>query len=162
MEWTIELAHIEDREAILALAQSEPDALIEIPDEHLQRWIGTGCSFVARAVPGGEVVGHFAADYLPSINWVELRGAVVKPEYRQLGINSKLRERVMEVARTQYPSARMFSVTEAAAKSRGLVKRFGGSDIALDRLPDEVFALCPSHCYRRTGEPCGCRAFVYD
>lgn len=158
-EIKIELAQTQDIPKILQLLLLAPDALLSVSKEELAVWIDTGLSFVAKTKTG-EIIGHQAASRWPKSGWVEVRAAVVIPEHRGKGLNTKMKQILMEAIRSKCGDATLVGFTEAASKSRGILTKLGYQEIPLDNTPDEFFSVCPDNCVKKTGIPCGCKVFV--
>jgi len=158
-EVAIREATSEDVQDILNLIALSPDALLSVTIAELQSWIDQGMSLVAIS-DEGEIIGHQAASQWPESHWVEMRAAVVKPEFRGQGINTLMKRKMTEIIASLIGNSTLVGFTEAASKSRGILQKQGYGEIALPDTPDEFFSVCPANCYRKTGEDCGCKVYI--
>lgn len=146
-----------DIPSVLELVGGEPSALLRVSREELDDWVAAGRSLVAED-PSGAIVAHYGA-----MEWsdgrMELRSAVVSPEHRGRGINTHMLEELRERLAVTDPGREVFVVTRPAAKSRGIIEKSGGLEVALAELPDDFFDICPATCWKRTGLDCGCRPY---
>lgn len=100
--------------------------------------------------------------YCELMNWpqsvMEIGGLVVEPEARRQGIGSSLVKGAIEVARQEFPEARVFCLAENEA-SEILFKKLGGTTITKDSLPEAVWSICPNcvH-YSKFPDECPCKA----
>lgn len=156
---TIELTRKEEIPDVLLLVKSAPDALLNVDEHDVEAWIDQGYSFVAKTIDG-QIIGHQAAMIWPKSGWIEVRAAVVKPEYRGIGINTEMKKIMVEKLKSDKLGVTIVGFTEAASKSRGILQRMGFTEIPLEQTPDEFFSVCPETCVKKTGTDCGCKVFV--
>lgn len=155
----IELTKKEYIPAVLELIGSSPDALLSVDEHEIEGWIDQGYSFVAKTIDG-RIIGHQSAVVWPQSGWVEVRAAVVKPEYRGWGINTEMKKMIVNMIKSDKPGVTIAGFTEAASKSRGILQRMGFTEIPLEQTPDEFFSICPATCVKKTGIDCGCKVFI--
>lgn len=148
---------------IVSMVNSVPDALLKLTEEELNNWIHDGKSLVAITWFGfGKIVGHQGVSVWPNSGYFELRSAVVLPEYRGGGINTRMKLTAIKHIKNNFTDATFVGFTEAASKSRGILERIGFKDLSLDETPEEFFSICPVTCYRKTGRPCGCKVYILN
>jgi len=155
----IELTKKEDIPDVLDLIKSSPDALLSVDEREMETWIEQGNSFVAKTVDG-QTIGHQAAVVWPQSGWVEVRAAVVIPEFRGKGINTEMKKKIVQEIKTNNPEITIVGFTEAASKSRGILQKMGFTEISLLETPEEFFSVCPDNCIKKTGVDCGCKVFL--
>lgn len=156
---SIEPTKKEDIPAVLELVKSSPDALLTVDEPEVEAWVDQGHSFVAKTIDG-QVIGHQAAMIWPQSGWVEVRAAVVKPEYRGMGINTEMKKMIVKKLKSDKLEITIVGFTEAASKSRGILQKMGFTEIPLEQTPDEFFSICPATCVKKTGIDCGCKVFI--
>lgn len=149
----------EDIPDVLSLIQSVPDALVSVKEIEIESWIDKGFSLVAKDKKGS-IIGHQSAYVWPESGWVEVRSAIVKPEFRGRGINTEMKKMMIARIRNQNPDAVIIGFTEAASKSRGILQKLGFVDYSLADMPEEFFTICPENCVKKTGVDCGCKVFM--
>lgn len=157
-QFSIGLARQEDIPNIIDLVKSVPEALIQVDEKIVGEWINKGYSLVAKSYDG-RVIGHQGAGFWPKSGWIELRSAIVNPEYRGMGINTKMKKMLMGKIISEYPRATIVGFLEKASMSGGIFEKLGFKQISLDETPDEFFSICPDTCVRKTGVDCGCKVF---
>lgn len=152
---------LSDAENILALIKSAPDALLDVSIKEIKGWIKSDQSMVAKSE--GKIVGHQGMMHweIPNIDapLVELRSAFVDSNYRGIGINTKMKETMIQKAWKKYPEAVIVGFTEAASKSRGILEKLGFNEIPLNEAKEELFSICPEICFKKTGVDCGCKIY---
>lgn len=158
-QFIIEPTRKEEIPAVLELIKSSPDALLDISEKEVRNWIEQGHSIVAKTVDG-EVIGHQGAAAWKQSGWVEVRAALVKPEHRGKGTNTKMKKIMIEKIRSDEPNATISALTEKASKSRGILQKLGFLEISLEQTPEEFFSICPATCVKKTGVDCGCKVYV--
>jgi N-acetylglutamate synthase-like GNAT family acetyltransferase len=154
----IEKSKVEDAASILHLIASAPDALLAVTHEEILGWIAQEQSLVGRN-ENGQIIAHQGMAYWEGCNVVEIRSAYVVPEYRGGGLNTKMKHEMIESAKAKYPSAHISGFTESASKSRGVLQKLGFQEIPLEDVPEEMFTPCPATCFKKTGNPCGCKVY---
>ncbi len=157
----IKPATLEDAGKILSLIKSAPDALIDVSFEEICGWIQNDQSIVAKNA-FGKVIGHQGMAYWQAANLVELRSAFVDPDARGVGLNTKMKIWMINMATEKFPGAKIIGFTESASKSRGILQKLGFWEFPLNEAPDELFSICPAACFKKTGEECGCKIYVMD
>lgn len=156
---SIEKATLTDVVPILGLIALAPDALLTVTAEEIQSWIEAGHSLVAKD-GAGEVIGHQGLAYWPESGVTELRSAYVDPKYRGMGINTLMKQQMMEISHQLHSDAPITAFTESASKSRGILAKLGFVDLPLGEVPGELFSICPALCVKKTGVDCGCKVFI--
>lgn len=157
-QFKIESTKKEHIPAVLELVESEPAALLPVPREELLAWIEKGHSVVLKA--GEQIIGHQAVGIWPKSGWVELRAAVVKSEFRGNGLNTWMKQVLIEIMQKESNEVTFVGFTEKESMSRGIFKNLGFSEIPLSETPAEFFLICPDSCILKTGVECGCKVFV--
>lgn len=158
-EFLIRPSRVSDAQKILEMLEKAPDALLTVSLPQILEWIGNGWSFVATN-EGGEPVAHQGMHYWgDEVGVVEVRSAYVVPEYRKHGLNTKMKELVLQVSGEQHPGSKLIGFTEAASTSRGVLGKLGFEPISMEEVPEELFSICPPDICDRGGT-CGC--IVYE
>lgn len=104
--------------------------------------------------------------YCELMNWlqnvVEVGGLVVEPKARRQGIGSSLAKGAVEVARREFPEARVFCLAENEI-SQNLFEKLGGRVVRKDSLPEAVWSICPdcAH-YSKFPDECPCKAMSLE
>lgn len=164
IKWTINIvpSSLADVDKIQLLIKSAPDALLVVSNEEIEKWIKNDQSIVAKNQVG-KIVGHQGMMVWETENpkgpFIELRSAFVDPCYRGQGLNTKMKETMIEKALEKYPEAVMVGVTESASQSRGILQKMGFNEVPLDEAFEDVFSICPDNCYKKTGVDCGCKIY---
>jgi N-acetylglutamate synthase-like GNAT family acetyltransferase len=117
-------------------------AVLHVFEDEVKGWIKEGLSFVAKT-DSGEIVGHHAASVWSGSGWVELRAAVVIPEYRGNGINKHLKEAIMDAITEKYPNATIVSVKNKSSNGRQVLGELGFKQIDPSEAPNELFGIGP-------------------
>lgn len=157
--YSIGLTQESDVQSVVELIQSCPEALLPVAAEQVSEWVSQGHSLVAK-IDSGEVIGHQAVAIWPQSGWYEVRSAIVKPEFRGKGVNTKMKIAMINQVRKVDPLATIVGVTETASQSRGILQKLGFQEIPLNELNSEFFTVCPMTCFRITGVDCGCKAYI--
>lgn len=143
---TIEKPTEGDIPAIIGMVSAEAKstgALLPVSSDTLRGWISSGLSYVAKH--SGTVVGHEAAHIWPKSGWIELRSAVVKPEYRGMGIGSRMSAALLEDLRKEHCRSTVVAFTNMAGKGKGILKAHGFREIGREGVPEELFTIGPKH-----------------
>ena len=98
---------------------------------------------VVAKTESGEIVGHNSASIWPVSGWVELRAAVVIPEYRGNGINGGLKSAIVDAIKAQYPSATIVALKNKSSSGRHALLDYGFRQILKSEAPKELFAIGP-------------------
>ncbi len=144
---------------VLGMINDKPGALLEVNADTILEWIDQGHSLVGKT-KSGILVAHQALKVWEKEKLIEGRSAIVKPEYRDRRYVSAMKKAIDEIAAALYPGYGMVSFTERESKIRGIVQRAGYRELPMTKVPDAMFADCPSECVKKTGIDCGCIVFV--
>ncbi len=119
-------------------------AVLPVNETEVTSWIKNGLSFVVKTT-AGEIIGHHSAYIWPESKWIELRAAIVAPEYRGNGINKELKKSVMDAILKKYPNATIVSVKNKASNGRTLLEELGFKKIPQSEAPKELFEIGPKN-----------------
>jgi len=155
---TIRKSELSDIDSILGLIAQASDALLTVSYTEITGWINSGHSIVA-VDDEGNVVGHQGLGKWPVSGALELRAAYMDPSLRGKGINTLMKEEMMQLGKHHYPGAPFVGFTEAASKSRGILLKLGFTELPMEQVPEEMFSVCPENCFKKTGLDCGCKVF---
>lgn len=117
-------------------------AVLHVFEDEVKGWIKEGLSFVAKT-HSGEIIGHHAAFAWPESGWVELRAAVVLPEYRGNGVNGKLKDAIIDAILEKNPEATIVSVKNKSSSGRHILGEIGFKQIGQSDAPQELFGIGP-------------------
>ena len=112
-------------------------AVLHVSEEEIKTWINHGLCFVAKN-ENGEIVGHQAAAKWPESGWVELRAAVVLPEYRGNGLNTKLKDAIITAINTAYPEATIVSLKNGESHGHNELTQRGFEKIESSQIPAAI------------------------
>ena len=151
-----------------------------IYESALQR--GTGIArrspeYIASKITGGKAVVALAGDRLVGFSYIECwghgdyvatSGLIVDPEYRNLGLAARIKEKTFELARLRFPFAKLFSITTSLPVMK-LNSRLGYKPVTFSELTDdeEFWAGCQGCCnydilLRNNRRMCLCTGMLYD
>ena len=159
-----------------------------IYESALQR--GTGIAkrtpeYISAKIKGGKAVVALQGDklvgfsYTPEPNanspfttvprdYVATSGLIVDPEYRNLGLAARIKEKTFELARLRFPFAKLFSITTSLPVMK-LNSRLGYKPVTFSELTDdeEFWAGCQGCCnydilLRNNRRMCLCTGMLYD
>lgn len=119
-----------------------------IYESALQR--GTGIArrspeYIAAKMNGGKAVVAMDGDRLIGFSYIECwghgdfvatSGLIVDPEYRHLGLASKIKAKTFELARIRFPFAKLFSITTSLPVMK-LNSRMGYKPVTFSELTDD-------------------------
>ncbi len=147
---------------ISALIDLVPEALLPVDEETITGWVESGCSLVAVTCDGRIVahqgLGHW--DLEGEHQATELRSAYTHPEWRGMGINTRMKQEMIGVSEKIYPGVPVVGFTEGPSKSRGILTKLGFIEVRLEHVPSEFFTICPQDCAMKNGHSCGCKVYV--
>lgn len=151
-----------------------------IYESALQR--GTGIArrspeYVAKKMTSGKAVVAMDGDRLIGFSYIEswghgdyvaTSGLIVDPEYRKLGLASRIKERTFELARERFPYAKIFSITTSLPVMK-MNTRLGYKPVTFSELTDddEFWQGCKG-CInfdvleRNNRRMCLCTGMLYD
>lgn len=97
----------------------------------------------------GNLVGFCYIEIFSEKKYVSNSGLIVIPEYRNLGVASKLKKVVFQLARDKYPEARIFGITTSLAVMK-INYQLGYQPVTFSELTqDETFwngcKSCPNY-----------------
>lgn len=151
-----------------------------IYESALQR--GTGIArrsneYIATKITGGKAVVAFDGDKLVGFSYIEswghgdyvaTSGLIVDPEYRNLGLAGRIKEKTFELARTRFPFAKIFSITTSLPVMK-LNSRMGYKPVTFSELTnDEEFWQGCKGCVnydilqRNNRRMCLCTGMLFD
>lgn len=95
-----------DIQGIIAMARKIPEAAETLIgfEKDLPGWISLGHSLVAKT-EDGLIIGHQACDRWPISQWFELRTAMVLPEHRGVGLNTRMKLQMITMIKSDYKNA---------------------------------------------------------
>ena len=151
-----------------------------IYESALQR--GTGIArrsneYIAGKITGGKAVVALDGDKLVGFSYIECwghgdyvatSGLIVDPDYRHLGLASRIKSKTFELARERFPYAKIFSITTSLPVMK-LNSRMGYKPVTFSELTDdeEFWAGCQG-CVnydilqRNNRKMCLCYGMLYD
>ncbi len=112
-------------------------AVLHVTEDDVKSWINHGMCFVAKNEKG-DIIGHQAASKWPESGWVELRAAVVLPEYRGNGLNSKLKDAIIDAINTSDPKATIVSLKNGVSQGHNELTQRGFEKIEFSDIPEAV------------------------
>lgn len=101
------------------------------------------------ALQGEEVAGFSYIESWEHGKYVANSGLIVAPQFRELGLAKRIKERVFELSRDKYPDAKIFGITTSMAVLK-INSELGYKPVTFSELPQEdAFwkgcASCPNH-----------------
>ena len=157
--------------------------------EHICRLIyesaqqrGTGIAkrtpeYIIDKMKGGKAVVALDGDRLVGFSYIECwghgdfvatSGLIVDPEYRLLGLASRIKEKTFQLARERFPYAKIFSITTSPAVMK-MNLRLGYVPVTLSDLTkdDEFWHGCEGCCNydvlcRNDRRICLCTGMMFD
>lgn len=151
-----------------------------IYESALQR--GTGIAkrtpeYISEKMLGGKAVVALDGDRLVGFSYIECwghgdfvatSGLIVDPEYRMMGLASRIKDKTFQLARERYPFAKIFSITTSPAVMK-MNLRLGYVPVTLSDLTkdDEFWKGCEGCCnydvLTRNGRRiCLCTGMMFD
>lgn len=151
-----------------------------IYESALQR--GTGIAkrtpeYISEKMLGGKAVVALDGDRLVGFSYIECwghgdfvatSGLIVDPEYRMMGLASRIKDKTFQLARERYPFAKIFSITTSPAVMK-MNLRLGYVPVTLsDLTKDEEFwkgceGCCNYDVLTRNGRRiCLCTGMMFD
>ena len=151
-----------------------------IYESALQR--GTGIAkrspeYISAKITGGKAVVALEGEKLVGFSYIECwghgdyvatSGLIVDPEYRNLGLAARIKEKTFELARLRFPFAKLFSITTSLPVMK-LNSRLGYKPVTFSELTDdeEFWAGCQGCCnydilLRNNRRMCLCTGMLYD
>ena len=125
------------------------NAVLDVSHDEVRSWVGFGLSFVAKH--NNRIVGHSAMHVWPESGWLEIRGVVVDPNYRNHGIYSKMTRLHIEETFRAYPKGKIVVVKNESSKGARLLKSLGfvlvargiSIEVIEQGVPKEFFDIGP-------------------
>ena len=151
-----------------------------IYESALQR--GTGIAkrspeYISAKITGGKAVIALEGEKLVGFSYIECwghgdyvatSGLIVDPEYRNLGLAARIKEKTFELARLRFPFAKLFSIATSLPVMK-LKSRLGYKPVTFSELTDdeEFWAGCQGCCnydilLRNNRRMCLCTGMLYD
>ncbi len=151
-----------------------------IYESALQR--GTGIArrsreYISKKITSGKAVVALCDDILIGFSYIECwghgdyvatSGLIVDPEYRHLGLASRIKAKTFELARLRFPFAKIFSITTSLPVMK-LNSRLGYKPVTFSELTDdEEFWKGCEGCVnydilqRNNRRMCLCTGMLYD
>lgn len=151
-----------------------------IYESALQR--GTGIArrsneYIAAKIVGGKAVVALDGEKLVGFSYIECwghgdfvatSGLIVDPDYRHLGLASRIKTKTFELARTRFPYAKIFSITTSLPVMK-LNSRMGYKPVTFSELTDdeEFWQGCQGCCnfdilQRNNRRMCLCTGMLFD
>lgn len=156
------LSEQEDIQGIIEMAKQIPEAAETLIgfEKDLPGWISQRHSLVAKT-ENGQIIGHQACDRWPISQWFELRTAMVLPEHRGVGLNTRMKLQMITMIKSIFNDAIFVGFTEPASKSRGILEKNRFTVLPMPEVPEEFFTVCENPgCWKKTGKDCGCRVYI--
>ncbi|MBR3021971.1 MAG: GNAT family N-acetyltransferase [Bacteroidaceae bacterium] len=120
------------------------------------------------ALDGKRLVGFSYIECWGHGDYVATSGLIVDPEYRLLGLASRIKEKTFQLARERFPYAKIFSITTSPAVMK-MNLRLGYIPVTLGDLTkdDEFWKGCEGCCNydvlcRNDRRICLCTGMMYD
>ena len=120
------------------------------------------------ALDGDKCVGFSYIECWSHGDYVATSGLIVDPEYRRLGLATKIKEKTFQLARERFPYAKLFSITTSLAVMK-LNTRMGYQPVTLSELThDQEFWQGCEGCVnydvlkRNNYRICLCYGMLYD
>lgn len=120
------------------------------------------------ALDGERLVGFSYIECWGHGDYVATSGLIVDPEYRLLGLASRIKEKTFQLARERFPYAKIFSITTSPAVMK-MNLRLGYVPVTLGDLTkdDEFWKGCEGCCNydvlcRNDRRICLCTGMMYD
>lgn len=174
-------------ETIIIREADEPDGcfadLISQETERSARARGTGISHrtpasirqkmaahqaVIAVTDKNEWVGYAYLESWSNGEFVSNSGLIISPAFRNRGVASGIKQKIVELARRQYPKAKLFSITTALAIMK-MNSRMGFQPVPFSEITqDKAFWNKCSSCVNyailcaKGFKNCLCTAFLYD
>lgn len=134
--------------------------------EYIQNKINGGKAVVA--MDGDKLIGFSYIECWGHGDYVATSGLIVDPEYRRLGLASRIKEKTFELARLRFPFAKIFSITTSLPVMK-LNSRMGYMPVTFSELTDdeEFWAGCEG-CVnydilqRNNRTKCLCTGMLFD
>ena len=99
----------------------------------MKEWIDKGRSFVAIEAKAGEVIGHVAIEEWP--HCLEIRSVVTAPGFRNMGVNTRLTEFVVNKMFEGYPDAVLMELKSETSNGHTLLMNaIGFIEVPLSEL----------------------------
>ncbi len=141
-----------DVKEIVSLINDEhnrSNAVLDVSHDEVKSWVGFGLSFVAKH--NNRIVGHSAMHVWPESGWLEIRGVVVHPDYRNHGIYSKMTRLHIEETFREYPNGKIVVVKNESSRGARLLKSLGfvlvargiSIEVIQQGVPKEFFDIGP-------------------
>ena len=151
-----------------------------IYESALQR--GTGIArrsneYIASKITGGKAVVALEGEKLVGFSYIEswghgdyvaTSGLIVDPDYRNLGLARRIKEKTFELARMRFPFAKIFSITTSLPVMK-LNSRMGYKPVTFSELTDdeEFWQGCKGCIYydilqRNYRRMCLCTGMLFD
>ncbi len=112
-------------------------AVLHVSEDDIKSWIDHGLCFVAKN-ESGDIVAHQAASKWQESGWVELRAAVVLPQYRGNGLNTKLKDAIIAAINTTYPEATIVSLKNGESRGHNELTQRGFEKIESSQIPPAI------------------------
>ncbi|MFI3269770.1 MAG: GNAT family N-acetyltransferase [Rikenellaceae bacterium] len=102
--------------------------------DYIAEKIGSGKAVVA--LDGDRLVGFSYIETWGHGDFVATSGLIVDPEYRQLGLAEKIKNKTFELARKKFPEAKIFSITTSLPVMK-LNSKLGYIPVTFSELTDD-------------------------
>ncbi len=134
--------------------------------EYISDKITSGKAVVA--VEGDKLIGFSYIESWGHGDYVATSGLIVDPEYRKLGLASKIKSKTFELARKRFPSAKIFSITTSLPVMK-MNSNLGYVPVTFSELTDDetFWKGCEGCCnfdilQRNNRKMCLCTGMLYD
>ncbi len=134
--------------------------------EYISEKIETGKAVVA--LDGTKMIGFSYIESWGHGDYVATSGLIVDPEYRQLGLAEKIKNKTFELARKKFPEAKIFSITTSLPVMK-LNSKLGYVPVTFSELTDdeEYWKGCEGCCnfdvlQRNNRRMCLCTGMLFD
>jgi len=155
----IEFAKEEDVDQILDLVNHE-NLLLPVSRDTIQDWVSSTYSLIARDAKTNQVVAHQAISMFNKV--ARFRSAVVAPNHRRRGINTRMKRFLIEHFRVQLPGVAFVAVTHKDSHSVEILKKLGFDEVSENEIP-EIFNAQPhatSCVSAKQGTSCVCKFWL--
>ncbi len=134
--------------------------------EYVQSKMEEGKAVIALV--GGRLAGFCYIETWSHGKYVANSGLIVSPDFRKMGLAKKIKRRIFELSRENYPGAKIFGITTSLAVMK-INSELGYKPVTFSELTtDDVFwsgcQSCPNYdvLSRTDRKMCLCTGMLYD
>ena len=163
--------HLEHAQAICDMmeqaAQARGTGIAKRKPEYIQQKIREGKAVIATSADG-QVAGFCYIETWGHDQYVANSGLIVSPDFRNLGLAKRIKQKAFELSRKKYPNAKLFGITTSLAVMK-INSELGYRPVTFSELTtDEVFWSGCQSCRnydiltRNERKLCLCTGMLYD